>query len=179
MLASKPIINAKDIIDDIRSGLDDAELMRKYKLTSKGLQSAFTKLINNRLMTVDEIYGQRRSEDEDTVIIDDMTLIQKHFLTVTAPVCEAGKPEIQGRLQEITERGLTISGIESRIGEVKSFVVPCQEFLKIKEIIFEAKCLWAKKKRAAKEWSAGFQITQIDKKNLANLRELVRVLTLG
>jgi hypothetical protein len=179
LLASKPIINAKDIIEDIRLGMDDAQLMRKYKLTSKGLQSAFTKLINNRLMTVDEVYGQRRSDDEDTVIIDDMTLIQKHFLTVTAPVYEAGKPEVHGTLQEVTERGLTISGIESRIGEVKSFVVPCHEFLKIKEITFEAKCLWVKKKRTTKEWSAGFQITQIDKKNLGCLRELVKVLTLG
>ena len=143
-MAPKPVINAKDIINDIRSGMDDAQLMRKYKLTSKGLQSAFTKLVNNRLMTIDEVYRQRRSDDQDTVIIDDMTLIEKHFLTVTAPVREAGKPEIQGRLQEITERGLTISGIESRIGEVKSFVVPCQEFLKIREIVFEAKCLGEK-----------------------------------
>jgi hypothetical protein len=179
LLASKPIINAKDIMEDIRSGMDDAELMHKYRLTSKGLQSAFTKLINNRLMTVDEVYGQRRSDDEDTVIIDDMTLIQKHFLTVTAPVYEAGKPQAQGTMQEVTERGLTISGIESRIGEVKSFVVPSHEFLKMKEITFEAKCLWSKKKRGAPEWSAGFQIVKIDKKNLGGLRELVKVLTLG
>ncbi len=57
---TKPVVNAKEIIKDIRSGMDDAGLMTKYKLTAKGLQSAFTKLISNRLMTVEEIYGQRR-----------------------------------------------------------------------------------------------------------------------
>jgi hypothetical protein len=178
-LESKRIVNAKEIIDDIRSGMDDPQLMRKYKLTSKGLQSAFTKLINNRLMTVEEVYGQRRSEDEDTVIIDDMTLIQKHFLTITAPICEAGRPEVVGRLQEVTERGLTISGLEARIGEIKSLAVPCRQFLKVDKIEFEAKCLWTKKHRVTKEWSAGFQITKIDAKSLAELRDLIQILTLG
>jgi hypothetical protein len=176
---SKPVVNAKEIIHDIRSGLDDAALMNKYKLTSKGLQSAFTKLISNRLMTVEEIYGQRRSDDDDTVIIDDMTLIQKHFLTVTALVYEEGQPGREGRLQEVTERGLTITGIEARIGENKSFVVPCREFLKVDELHFEAKCLWIKRHRATREWSAGFQITKINRESLAQLRELIKILTLG
>lgn len=176
---SKPVINAKEIIVDIRSGMDDAQLMRKYKLTSKGLQSAFSKLISNRLLTIEEIYGQHRSEDEDTVIIDDMTLIQKHFLTVTAPVYEVGKTDCAGCLHEITERGLTISGVESRIGEVKSFVIPCRDFLKVEQLWFEAKCLWAERHPNTKEWSAGFQITKIDANALRHLRSLIKILTLG
>ncbi len=119
------------------------------------------------------------SDDEDTVIIDDMTLIQKHFLTVTAPVYQMGKPDREGRLHEVTERGLTITGIETRIGENKSFVVPCREFLKVEALYFEAKCLWTKKNLATREWSAGFQITKIDRESLARLRELVKILTLG
>lgn len=178
-MESKRIVNAKDIIADIRSGLDDAALMQKYKLTSKGLQSAFTKLISSRLMTVEEIYGQRRSEDEDTVIIDDIALIQKHFLTITAPIHEQGRPELEGRLCEITERGLTVSGMEARIGEIKLFAVPCREFLKVDEIAFEAKCLWSNRDRGSREWSAGFQITKIDRQALAQLRELIQILTLG
>jgi hypothetical protein len=178
-MSSKKIVNAKDIVDDIRAGMSDAQLMTKYGLSSKGLQSAFTKLVNNRIMSVEEIYGQPRSSDEDTVIIDDMALIQKHFLTVTAPVYEVTRPQIKGRLHEITERGLTIAGIESRIGEIKSFIIPCREFLAADHISFEAECLWAELKQGSKLWIGGYQITKISRESLDGLRELIQLLTLG
>lgn len=178
-MSAKKVVHAKDIVGDIRAGLSDTELMTKYRLSSKGLQSAFTKLINNRIISVEEIYGQPRSSDEDTVIIDDMALIQKHFLTVTAPVYEKSRPRIKGRLHEVTERGLTIAGIESRIGEIKSFIIPCREFLAADRISFEAECLWTKVKQESKQWIGGYQITKISKESLVRLRDLVQLLTLG
>ena len=178
-MAVKKVVNAKDIVKDIRSGMSDQALMSKYHLSSKGLQSAFTKLINNRILTVEEIYGQPRSTDDDTVIIDDMSLIQKHFLTVTAPIYDEAHPEVKGRLHEITERGLTIAGIESRIGEVKSFRIPCREFLAVDHIAFEAECLWIRLRRDTQLWIGGFQITSISKESLGRLRELIQLLTLG
>jgi hypothetical protein len=41
----KKRINAKKALADIRSGMDDAALMKKYKLLPRGLQSLFDKLI--------------------------------------------------------------------------------------------------------------------------------------
>jgi len=82
----KATINAKDLIGDIRSGMDDAALMSKYKLSSKGLQSAFSKLIGSRLISIEEIFGERRSGLADTVIIDDQTLIETYFDTLR-PLC--------------------------------------------------------------------------------------------
>ncbi|MFH1115036.1 MAG: hypothetical protein V1792_14080 [Pseudomonadota bacterium] len=178
-MSAKRVVNAKDIVDDIRAGMSDKQLMTKYCLSSKGLESAFTKLINNRILTVEEVYGQPRSPDDDTVIIDDMTLLQKHFLTVTAPVYEAGKPEIQGRLHEITERGLTVIGIQARIGEEKSLVIPCREFIRADRITFRAECLWVDAKRQAGQLVSGYQITSISRESLVRLRDLIRLLTLG
>ncbi|MBI5249335.1 MAG: PilZ domain-containing protein [Desulfomonile tiedjei] len=40
----KPVISAKKVLDDISQGLDDADLMRKYNLSAKGLRSLFNKL---------------------------------------------------------------------------------------------------------------------------------------
>lgn len=37
-------IKAKDIVEDIRAGLDDPGLMHKYRLSSKGLQNLFDEL---------------------------------------------------------------------------------------------------------------------------------------
>ena len=44
-LLLKPKIDAKQALDDIRSGLDDYALMDKYNLSAKGLQSLFNKLV--------------------------------------------------------------------------------------------------------------------------------------
>ena len=57
---NKRIIQARDIVRDVRSGMTDTELMEKYELSAKGLESAFTKLVNSGTMTVGEVYGQRR-----------------------------------------------------------------------------------------------------------------------
>jgi len=40
----KPVIDAREVLTDLKSGLDDRDLMKKYKLSSKGLESLFKKL---------------------------------------------------------------------------------------------------------------------------------------
>lgn len=178
-MAPRRIINAKDILDDIRAGMSDQYLMSKYNLSAKGLQSAFEKLINNRLITVEEIYGTPRSEEHDTVIIDDVTQIQRHILTVTAVVHDTSNPQVEARLHEVTDRGLTVEGIQARIGETKTLVIPCRHLLNVDDIWFEAQCLWTEYNRETGQWVSGFQITSITKEGLGHLRELVRLLTLG
>lgn len=42
---SKPRIDAKQVLDDLKAGFDDTYLMEKYNLSAKGLQSLFQKLV--------------------------------------------------------------------------------------------------------------------------------------
>ncbi len=42
---AKVKIDARDVLKDIRDGLDDSALMAKYRLSGTGLQSLFSKLI--------------------------------------------------------------------------------------------------------------------------------------
>ncbi|MBI4962144.1 MAG: PilZ domain-containing protein [Desulfomonile tiedjei] len=177
-MSPKKTIQARDIVIDIRGGMTDAELMEKYGLSAKGLASAFEKLVNSRIMTVEEVYGQCRS-GSDTVIIDDVRSCPRHLLTVAVPIYESEKPQKKGKLRDITERGLGIIGLESRIGEVKGLVIPCRGFLDADHIWFEAECMWAEAGKTPEEWAGGFQITKISKEDLKRLRELIRFLTLG
>jgi competence protein ComGC len=43
---AKRTINAKEILADIKAGMNDASLMEKYELSEKSLQSVFKKLID-------------------------------------------------------------------------------------------------------------------------------------
>ncbi|MBI5572665.1 MAG: PAS domain S-box protein [Desulfomonile tiedjei] len=61
-------IRAKDVVQDIRAGLTDPELMEKHKLTAKGLQSVFQKLLQANIAKPSEIYGRLSSYDETVAI---------------------------------------------------------------------------------------------------------------
>ena len=51
----KPVINVNDALHDLRMGLDDWTLMRKYQLSAKGLQSMFKKLLALGVVTQAEL----------------------------------------------------------------------------------------------------------------------------
>jgi hypothetical protein len=59
-------ITARDILADLEAGLDDRELMEKFKLTSEGLQSLFNKMLKARVITRAEL-DSRAPINERTV----------------------------------------------------------------------------------------------------------------
>lgn len=65
----KPIIDARQAIQDIRAGMDDAALMRKYRLSARGLQSLYTKLLESGFLNPREI-EDRLENPEGSVIIE-------------------------------------------------------------------------------------------------------------
>ncbi len=65
---AKPKIDAKQALEDIRSGIDDQTLMDKYRISAKGFQSLFRKLIDLGVITQQEI-DQRTSESFGDVSI--------------------------------------------------------------------------------------------------------------
>jgi outer membrane protein assembly factor BamB len=66
---SKRKINAKQAVRDIRLGLSDSEMMEKYELSSRGLQSLFEKLINEGLVDLPDI-EDRTPLHSRTVVVD-------------------------------------------------------------------------------------------------------------
>lgn len=59
-------INAKDFMRDVKAGRDDVGLMKKYRLSPKGLDSTFRKLLTLGLISRFEL-AARRSDQEETV----------------------------------------------------------------------------------------------------------------
>ncbi len=63
---AKRTINAKEILVDIKAGMDNAALMEKYQLSEKGLQSLFKKLVDAGVLKQRE-QDIRPSEPEKVV----------------------------------------------------------------------------------------------------------------
>ncbi len=66
---SKRTINANEIVRDVRSHMTVMELMAKYKLSARGLDSVMRKLLELHLITQAE-FDWRPTGYEDTVILD-------------------------------------------------------------------------------------------------------------
>ncbi len=58
---NKPKIGARQALNDVRSGMTDAELMKKYSLTDKGLESLFRKLVEAKLLEESFVRGRTAS----------------------------------------------------------------------------------------------------------------------
>jgi hypothetical protein len=63
-------ISAKEAVADIKAGMPDDEMMKKYGLSAKGLQSLFAKLHRAKLITAEE-YSRRAAPSEQTLEIVD------------------------------------------------------------------------------------------------------------
>jgi DNA-binding response OmpR family regulator len=65
----KPVINAAEAANLIRSGIDDLTLMRRYNLSRKGLQSLFRKLVAAGIIHQSQLES-RTSLSLNSVILD-------------------------------------------------------------------------------------------------------------
>lgn len=173
--ADKREVSAGDIVDDIRSGMSDAELMRKYKLSSKGLQSAFRKLIKSHALYQFEIDG-RISSFEDSVVIQNVRSMPRLFPSVVIPVYDAHDPDNRGRLHDVTEKGVGIRGVTVKHSELKELVVPDDDFGEFESFRFQAVCRW-RKRESDGTVAAGFEITEISPSALGELRCLINAYT--
>jgi transcription initiation factor IIE alpha subunit len=62
-------INGREIVEDIRLGLTDDEMMEKYRISTQGLRSLFIKLYQAGLITNDDMEWRPSLWDE-TVTLD-------------------------------------------------------------------------------------------------------------
>jgi hypothetical protein len=69
-------ITAREVLKDIRAGVDDSELMNKYQLSAQGLQSVFTKLVTAGIVAETEL--------EDRVPVSERTVDLGLFI---CPAC--------------------------------------------------------------------------------------------
>ena len=55
------------------------------------------------------------------------------------------------------EKGVSITGIQARIGEVKSFAIACRPFLEVDNIWLEAECIWMQAGKKSGDWYSRFK----------------------
>jgi hypothetical protein len=171
---TKRQISAKDFLIDLRSGLTDSDLISKYKITPKGLQSALRKLVEAEQLTQTE-YRSRYSGYEDTVTLDLDSMKQSCELlsSCLVTIYDESDPNYFGSICDIAQNGFIMNGGKAKKDEVRTLVLDAQDFFEVDSFRVEARCRWCKQQNLD-DFISGFEITQISERAKQHLDQLVR-----
>jgi hypothetical protein len=169
-------IKAKEIISDIESGMSKSELMKKYRLSARGLRSAFRQLV-----AADAISYLDPWEDTsvhcDESGIKSLRRFTRYYLDFELTVFDEARPKVHGIVRDITERGLGLTGIEAQINETKTLVIEGDEFTAVGPIRLKAKCRWIKRVEVSGARFSGFEITWVSSGDSSELKKLIQLAT--
>jgi PilZ domain len=166
----KKRIEARRFINDIRSGYSDSKLMDKYRLSSSELMRLYRKLI----LEVTVGYGLRNSRlsSREGAGSYHLRKFPRCYLAVCLRVFDPESLKVQGRVRDISEKGLQLVGVTSQVGEVRDFLIRAEEFSEVRPFEFRATCRWGSNDVIPGEYTAGFEITDISEGCLYELRKL-------
>jgi hypothetical protein len=174
----KKRISVKAIVDDIRSGAQDADLLAKYNLPRHGLYGLFRKLLDSKAVSHSELYKSSAIYRER---IDSINRRQtpRAGLSVSLPIYDLDSSSF-GVVRDISETGFRIAGIRTDVGEIKKFQLPIDTLMNTAPPLFIAKCRWvAEKGDKERYWVAGFELIEVSEADRSILRNFINFLILS
>ncbi len=172
----KIVVKAKEIVNDLRDGMVDSQLMEKYGLSPKGLQSVFKKLVDAKAIRPTELYNRAPIVAEDTADVESIREELREFVEVMVPIQDSTDPTNTGAIHDLSQNGLGVSGLKAKRGETKTLVVLADNFFPVDPFSLEGVCRWVKRTESQGIIESGFRITAISEENRAHLEELIRLL---
>ena len=176
-MPTKRSIKANEIVSDIRSEMNNRQLMYKYNVSLDKLHNIFKQLL--------DAHAIDRSELEPLISIPHLRInggqrrrLHRSYVFVKLPIYDLENLINKGTVVDISEVGLQISGIPAKVGDTKELLVQADYFADVYPFIFESKCKWSSKAEDGNLFS-GFEITSIPEGALEELRKLTRMLTIS
>ena len=118
----KKRISAQGLVADIRAGMTSAQLMDKHKLTLRGLQRVFRKLVDAGWLTHEECVAAVPDE-ETSITLQKIRQIPRRLPVLSVALYDRRRPAVTGVLRDISERGLGVAGMRAETDETRTLVV--------------------------------------------------------
>ena len=169
-------INTGEILKDIRSGMGDVPIMEKYQISPTELLTILKRLQEANALEQAEVEARRQSLK---AAMSHKRVLPRGYTLFSVQVQDATNLAIVGIVNDITEKGLQVAGIISKVGETRTFLIRSDVFAIRPPIMLEAACRWVKQRDAFGEYVAGFEITRLSRNDIEGLRNLVKRLTIS
>jgi hypothetical protein len=175
---SKRKIKAREFVYDLRLGMTNDELAEKYKLSTIGLRKMLQKLVDGRFVGDEEVASRMKWIEEPGTRVR-VRQERERISGSRFPIYDLYDMGAEYYVEDISEKGLQILGINTNAGESRTFVVQGYAFDDIQSFSFDAECRWAKAVSGEGLARAGFEITDISEEGLRELRALLSKLAPG
>lgn len=167
-MPEKRTLRVSDLVTDVREGLTDTEMMEKYKLSPRGLKSAFQKMLESKALTAFE-FSQWSSLFNTSQDLNDIRLFARDTLTFHLPIYDMEPPRTKGRVVNVSESGIAIGGIVAEVDEKRTFLIP----VKGAPVVLEATCRWTREASDASGFLAGFDISRVPRGDWEKLEKQI------
>jgi hypothetical protein len=166
-------IKASQVVQDMRSGMSNQDLMEKYRLTSEGLIRVFRKLVHARAVKPDEV-TIRQITIESAPLSVQIRQTPRCRPQETFPIHDMDDLDTDFLVKDLSEKGVQIMGMETSVGRHTTFLIEAWAFENSDPLIFDAQCRIDKTDGRKKVFVAGFEIVRIEPADLQQLRKIVQ-----
>jgi len=168
-------IRPREVLNEIRSGISEAELRTKYRLSAKGIERLFSLLVANGTIDQSELF-EKYPFYERKVTHAEQRFDPRISLKGLVYIHDVLMPST-GTLRDISEKGFRAAGIECNVGESKSLLLNFQPLIKADPVLVVAKCRWRQIRGQSQKYiTAGFEILDISESDSKVLRSLIESL---
>lgn len=176
-MSPKRKVKAQEIVADIRSGMTQRQLMDKYSISVNSLHNLLRKLVDFKAVQKSEVQALLAPTPEE-LAIRETRKEPRHYVFVPLPIYDVSNLMDEGQVVDLSESGLRITGLRAKVGEKKQFLLQANDFASVMPFSFEAVCRWVSHNRK-EPWFAGYEITTISDRGLAELKQIIRILTIS
>lgn len=156
-MALRRNISAREIIHDLKSGLNSDQIRAKYHLTRQGLTRVLRKLVVTRLMSAKDLC------DRTGVLCDGEVIELRKHPRYTHPqsmmICDLNDMTCDLAILDASEGGFRLAGTDATVGEEKTFLVTAKGMEDPAPFSIKAQCRWVEPGPQSGLFYAGFEIT--------------------
>jgi len=168
-------IKASEIVQDIRSGSLNHDLMEKYGLSFEQLLGIFARLIDAKVMSHAEL-AFHIPPSRSAVSGAQIRQSSRCYPPVMLRIYDLDDLTRELTVKDLSEKGIRVTGITTAVGRKASFLIQAIELPDIDPLTFDAQCRWTRTERTATgelTYDAGFEITEIDQSAEAQLLKII------
>lgn len=171
-------LEISEILNDIKGGLTDFEVIEKHRLSCEELKQALRELVDTRLLTPREGFLRSIFYDQ-TLETERRRALPREPLLLLIPVYDMKSPENAGLLTDVSEIGCGVRGLLASPGQRLRLAIDSKELSLSELIVFDALCRWSAANVPDAEPVAGFEIINIGESDKQRLKDLVRFINLS
>ena len=168
-------IDAQAILADIRSGLGDVPIMEKYDLSPSLYRKILETLRSKGVATFADLRDRMKAVAVPTED-NEKRAARRNYILYDMPVYNANEPGAIGTLNDISDVGLQVSGMDVEVNDLVTLLIRSDGFDVHSPFTLDAICRWVDREMDTGRPTAGFEIMSILGRDERELRKLVEEL---